>query len=67
MAIIERILEWLAGPELVVVLGDEHRRPVGRDDRPSPRGTPLVIGTHITTLHAALRRVIGTKGHPQFR
>lgn len=48
------------------LITDQHRRGVRDSDRgSSPRRALLVIGTHIATLHAASRLVIGTKGHPQ--
>ena len=48
-----------------LLIADQHRRPVRRDDRASPHGTRLVIRTHSATLHAAPRPIIGTKGHLQ--
>jgi hypothetical protein len=42
--------------------------PVARWSRRPPSmtlSTALVIRTHITTLHAACRPIIGTKGHSQ--
>jgi transcriptional regulator with XRE-family HTH domain len=47
-----------------LLIAHQHQRPVRRDDRPSPRGTLLVIGTHSATLHAARQPVIGTKPYP---
>ena len=45
-----------------LLIANQHRRPVRRGNRASPRGTLLVIRTHATTLHAAARPIIGTKG-----